>query len=157
MKSIKFNNHEITIVYSNEEKAQKSNWIFYKHELDKVTIEGNTVTFQYKGLRFLDAFVKDIFAKTCDDVRTETDSIDKGTVVSEIYTIVTGKDKIFKITYTNERGTIGKYGFGCWQFGSILRICNNTLTIRNSYLDEAIPTLDFSEGEVLIEIGEFQF
>ena len=160
MKSIRFDNQKAVITYKTEAEAQKSIWIFYKHEFEKVTVEGNTVTFQYTGLRFLDHFLSDVFAKTCDDVRTEEDAIDKGTSIGHLYTIYCRVNRIFRITYYNKKGTVGKYGFGCCQYGGILSIENRTLTLRNSNLDEIRQTLTFDEddeGAVLIEIGRIQF
>lgn len=165
MKSIKFDNHKIVITYHTEEQAQKVyNWVFYNHEYEQVTLTGNTITFNYQGLRFLDDFIAEIFAKTSEAKTSET--ITQTTVnnpttnfkTTTTTTSVAPTNKIFKITYTNERGTIGQYGFGCWQYGRILTINNDLiLTLRNSNMDEFEHTLQFEKGEVLIEIGEIRF
>ena len=160
MKSIKFNNQTVTITYETETEAQKSMWIFYNHEREQVTIEGNTITFKYVGLRFLDSLIRSVFAKTCAHTVTREFAIDKGTTISHVYTITATTNHIFRITYINKDGTIGKWGFGCWQYGRILSIEDKTLTLRNSNMDETKQHITFDEndeGEILIEIGEIQF
>ena len=158
MKSIKFNNQQVTITYETEEKAQKVyGWVFYNHEYEQVILEGNTIVFNYQGLRFLDGFIADILAKT-SDANTSTNLLENGANIIKTTTAIASDNKIFKITYTNERGTTGEYGFGCWQYGRILTINDELeVTLRNSNMDEFKHTLKFEKGEVLIEIGEIQF
>ena len=158
MKSIKIDNQKIEVTYTTEEQAQKTyNWVFYKHEYENVNLEGNKITFYYQGLRFVDGFIADILAKT-SDANTSTNLLENEANITKTTTAIASNNKIFKITYTNERGTIGKYGFGCWQYGRILTINDELeLTLRNSNMDEFKHTLKFEKGEVLIEIGEIQF
>ena len=166
MNQIKFNNELISITYNSPEEAEHAKWIFYNHELDKVEVEDNILTFHYKGLRFLGCIIEDIIRKTFKNVKKESWTTEKVNAngnyyLSQHFEAIVNNNNLFKVTVINSNGTKGTSDFGIWQYGRILtlnNLCGDLrISLRNSNLDPFRHELSFDDNlTVYIDIGEIQ-
>ena len=66
------------------------------------------------------------------------------------------------MSLVNEDGSVGRFGFGCWQFGRILvlkeYVGGFSVILRNSNLDECTHCLDFDdEYSIVIDLCSVSF
>lgn len=165
MKLMRINSEIMEIEFDDFEKANRLYEGLYNWEQDQCQVEGGKFSYNLTGVepRHIGLVLKDFFRKTCKSARIERTLVDRGEAgIKEVFEAIIDDGKLFQITLINKHGTIGKTGFGCWQYGRILTITSwedtFRLEIRNSNLDDARPSIVFEEGITLvIEIGEIQF
>ena len=166
MKSMRISNtkHLIEITYKTIQKANKIYSNMDKWEKERCCLNGVNLTYDLSETKFehIGLIVRDLFKKSCDVIETETNLIEYDGGVDEYFEAVIEDGKLFKITLIREDGVIGKYGFGCWQYGRILNI-NDWLdtfriVVKNSNLEECTHKISFTRDiDLLIEIGEIKF
>lgn len=153
----------IEIEYKTVQKASDIYYKMDKWEQERCCLNGRDLTYDLTEVKFKNIvlIVRNLIKKSCD-AKFDTNLIDKGTVIDTVFDVMIEEGKLFKITLIRKDGVIGKFGFGCWQYGRILSINDfeNSfkLRIRNSNIEDCVPEIVFTEDiTLLIEIGEIQF
>lgn len=167
MKSMRISAKEniIEVEFKTSEKATKVYEGLYDFEQKECFVNHTKLVYDLRDTKFSNVIlvVKNLFCKSFDDGSIFTNLVEVDGKITEYTTVLTNENKLFEITLVNERDTIGKYGFGCWQYGRILNFDDSVpgtfqITIRNSNMDEAIPKLVYEKDiDIIIKIGELQF
>ena len=167
MKSLRISATEkvIEIEYKNPQTARKVFDELPNFEQERCCLNSADLTYDLTNVEFKNIIliVRNLFCKSFKDGKIKHNHLDIQSKVLKCSEAIIEEGKLFKVTLINNDGTIGKYGFGCWQYGRILNLNDYVLdtfevTLRNSNLDENTHKIRYSEDiDVLIEIGEIQF
>ncbi len=174
MKSIQINTKKITVTYTENTKAEEVYNRLYPFEQKRCELQDNVLVYNIseKENKYIHTIVKDLIVKSLwnnPNVSYKYTDIDGyfGTnnwQILGILDVTVKNNNLFRITLINDDGTIGRTGFGCWQYGRMLHIAENvdnfSVKLKSSNLDdlthEIVVDDDFT-GSVLIEIGSIAF
>lgn len=167
MKTMKLNKKEISIICDNHSEASRvyDRVVSTDHEREVCSIVDNVFVYSLKNSKHIFIVVEQLFKLFVDgnySVTLVDKVVDGDYVVLDIFESVAKDDDLFRVSLVNDAGTVGRIGFGCWQFGRILTLKEYvggfSVILRNSNLDECIHCLEFGDGfSIVIDLCSVSF
>ena len=162
LRRVKFNNEAIEIKYDSNEEALDIYGRLYDFEKRVSYVVDDSLVYELEKDDYIFYKISQFLIYSSGEAYShKRQCVDVGELVEWLdVTAVSGN--LFRLSLiNNEYNTVGKLGFGCWQFGRMLSFNDKnkvTVSLRNSNMDEFKHEIVLDEKyTVVIDIGEVKF
>ena len=162
LRRIKFNNEVIEVKYDTNEEALDVYGRLYDFEKRVSYVVDNSLVYKLERDVYIFNKISQFLIYSNDEAYSyKRQCVDIGELV-EWLDITAINDNLFRLSLIdNEYNTVGKFGFGCWQFGKMLSFNDKnkiTVILKNSNMDDFKHEIILDKKyTVVIDIAEAKF